>query len=350
MEVKEFEKSKIFEKLDYEPQPSGYQSKIPWIIQQQIGATNGIHYASMIGQLQEYPIPEIQVPAAERENQLLLDIGCGWGRWLVAAGKKKYIPVGIDLRLEFCQTARNIMFEHNITGYTVVADLKQLPFKTNVLDAVWSFSVIQHTHRERLESCIQEINRILHKNGFCKLEFPNKNGLRNRFGPVRREEKEKDDYNSWCVRYYSISEYRELFKKYFDNFSFSNHSFLGIGVLPEDLNYIKDRKLRLQIQLSLFLSRFSEIISPLKYLSDSIYITAKKNSGTLDDVSTNAFLQNHYSGQDNLNIIPLLCCPITKTGLQLSEDGNYLLSSAAQRKFPVINRIPILVQSQSEPL
>ncbi len=120
----------------------------------------------------------------------------------------------------------------------MVADLKALPFKNDVFDLVWSFSVIQHTHRERLISCLGHIQRILKKDGYAFLEFPNKNGIRNRIGPARKYESDKNDYNSWCVRYYTVAEYKEIFQDIFDNFSFSTHSFLGIGVLKEDLKYV----------------------------------------------------------------------------------------------------------------
>src|SRR5450755_2953130 len=111
-------KDRIYESLATNPEPSGYSGKIPWIVQQQIGATNGIHYLNTIGELDEYPIPELPFDKAE-PNNLLLDIGCGWGRWLTAAFRKNYIPVGIDIRLEFCETARKVVQDNGGNGYTV---------------------------------------------------------------------------------------------------------------------------------------------------------------------------------------------------------------------------------------
>ena len=62
----------------------------------------------------------------------MLDIGAGCGRWLVAGATKGYIPVGIDLRLEFFQAARQTLKSADKKGYTVVADLKEIPFKENL--------------------------------------------------------------------------------------------------------------------------------------------------------------------------------------------------------------------------
>src|SRR5882724_10810501 len=108
----DFNRSKIYEKLDYEKEPENYAGGISWIVQQQIGATNGIHYLDRIGKLSGYPAYELPVPAVS-EKKLMLDIGNGWGRWLAAGSNKGYIPIGIDIRLEFCITARETLRNMN---------------------------------------------------------------------------------------------------------------------------------------------------------------------------------------------------------------------------------------------
>lgn len=347
MDTNEFEKSKIFEKLDYAPEPKGYHKNIPWKVQQQIAATNGIHYVSAIGKLKSFPIPDIPIPASANRG-LLLDIGNGWGRWLVGAGRKGYIPVGIDIRLEFCETAREVLKLNGLNGYTVVADLGELPFKEGVFDAVWSFSVIQHTHYKRLTSCLNHIHRILQKGGFCFLEFPNKSGIRNRMGTVEKAHKEKDDYNSWCVRYYSIKEYRKMFKNIFNNFSFKTHSVLGIGVLPNDLQFVVGLKNKLIVLTSLLLTKISSIVTPLKNVADSIYISSTKKEGRQNKQAVETFKQLHAQDPaNNLNILSLLQCPVSGGELILDEANSRLISKEAGVYYPVVNNIPILIKSQA---
>ncbi len=349
-DTKEFEKSKIYEELDYSPEPKNYRGQIPWKVQQQIAATNGVHYISAIGKLERFPIPEIPLPIVTN-NELLLDIGNGWGRWLVGAGKKGYIPVGIDIRLEFCETARNVLNLNGLNGYSVVADLGELPFKEGVFDIVWSFSVIQHTHKDRFTSCINHVYRILKKNGYCFLEFPSKSGIWNRLGPVRNSAKEIDDYNSWCVRYYTIADYKSSFLKVFKNFSFINHSFFGIGVLSNDLNYVTGLKNKIIVSTSLFFSKVASIAKPLKYFSDSIYIKSIKKDSIENQEAVEAFKQLHVRDpKNNLNIISLLRCPVTGGELNLDETKTKLLSPAAKVFYPVVNNIPILVKSEAIPL
>lgn len=343
-------KDRIYEKLSTQPAPSGYAGKIPWIVQQQVAATNGIHFLNTIGELNEYPIPEIPIGPAQSDN-LLLDIGCGWGRWLVAASRKNYIPVGIDLRLEFCDTARRVVQDNGGNAYTVVADLQQLPFQNNIFDVVWSFSVIQHTHYSRLISCLEQVERILKTNGYCFLEFPNKKGLRNRFGPAAAPN--NMDFDSWDVRYYSPSEYRDIFSRFFGNFEFYNHSALGIGILKGDLKYARGVKNKTIISLSRALTHVVDLIKPLKEYADSIYIKSVKNvlmeNSSTDNIT--AFLKAHQLNPgNNLNIIPLLRCPKSGTSLLLSEDRSELISHEAGLAYPVNNQIPVMVASESRNL
>ncbi|MBC8112287.1 MAG: class I SAM-dependent methyltransferase, partial [Verrucomicrobia bacterium] len=158
-----FERSKIYEKLDYLPEPADYKGTLPWTVQQQIAQTNGIHYTDRVGKLADYPVYEMPVQTVEKG--IMLDIGCGWGRWLVAGANRNYIPVGIDLRLEFCQTALETLKNNNKNGYAVVADLRHLPFQEGIFDLVWTYSVIQHTHYQRMISCLKAINQLLTPNG-----------------------------------------------------------------------------------------------------------------------------------------------------------------------------------------
>ena len=345
-----FNRSKIYEKLDYEKEPANYHGNIPWIVQQQIGATNGIHYKDRIGKLNAYPVYELPVPKVE--SGLMLDIGNGWGRWLVAGAHKGYTPIGIDIRLEFCMTARETLKKQMKTGYSVVADLRELPFKAGIFDLVWSFSVIQHTHKDRLVNCLQHINRLLRQQGYTYLEFPNKNGIRNKFGPARIYEREKNDYNSWCVRYYTPGEYRDLFNSIFGNCAFYCHSFLGIGILKEDLKYVSPRN-KIISAASLIGTYTAKLIPPLKYIADSLYIKAtRKPDDHKDDMqSLQAFAAlQKLNPSDNLNIWPLLQCPRYGTALTLSADRKRLVAASAGIYYPVENDIPVLIASEARPL
>lgn len=347
-EIIEFNKSKIYEKLDYQPQPEGYSSEIPWVVQQQIAATNGIHYVDRIGKLQNYPIYQLPVPQVS--SGIMLDIGNGWGRWLVAGANRGYIPVGIDIRLEFCQTARKVLSDLGKNGYSVVADLENLPFKNDIFDLVWSFSVIQHTHYKRLTNCLGHITRILNNEGFTFLEFPNKKGVRNSYKYVKQLEGDRDNYNSWSVRYYTPKEYLEILGRYFDDTSYYNHSFIGIGILKEDMQYVS-MKNKLVVMASRFGSLLTDIIPGLKNYSDSLYFKGhKKDHESLakNIKATTAFLAGHRANpSDNLNIQHLLRCPKYGGDITISEDRKRAISLEAGIYYPIENNIPVMIASEA---
>jgi ubiquinone/menaquinone biosynthesis C-methylase UbiE/uncharacterized protein YbaR (Trm112 family) len=347
--IVEFNRSKIYEVMAYQPEPPGYTSEVPWIVQQQIAATNGRHYIDRIGRLAEYPIYRLPVPPV-KGNKLMLDIGCGWGRWLVAGSNAGYTPIGIDIRLEFCKTARGVLADLKKTGYTVVADLENIPFRNDVFDLVWSFSVIQHTHIDRLKNCLFHINRILASEGYSVLEFPNKDGIRNRFG-VAQDSSQNDDYTSWNVRYYSPNDYKSIFAEFLDGFEYKNHSFLGIGVLPEDLKYVSLRN-KLICAVSLLASSITGIFPFLARYSDSIYIRAVKQAAEVakhnhSAVSEFFALHQKYPG-DNLNLLPLLQCPLTGQPLSLSNHRDKLINEKDGFFYPVVDNIPVLIVDERQ--
>lgn len=350
----DFDRSKIYEKLALEPEPKDYNGTLPWIVQMQIAGTNGIHYIDRIGKLNGYPMYNLPVPKVS--SGLMLDIGTGWGRWLIAGEEKGYIPIGIDIRLEFCETAIQTLHNNNKMGYAVVADLKNLPFKDNVFDLIWSFSVIQHTSKERYISCLNHIKRILKPSGFTYLEFPNKNGIRNRRGAAKLSEAIENDNLSWGVRYYSIEDYKKMFLSIFGNFQYAVHSAIGIGILPEDLKYVS-LKNKVKCALSLGATKLMKTFSFLKASADSIYVKALKSTDGPENKNSNSansidlFLINHKSDpKNNLNILPLLKCPTSGEDLILSDDHKWLIGSKGTIKYPIINNIPILIISEAVPI
>src|SRR5207249_975449 len=137
-------------------------------VQAAVAETNGRLYRPLVNRLRRYPIPACPLP--RRAGALLLDVGCGWGRWMVSAGRNGYVPVGVDVKLDALAAARRVLAEHGLRGHVVVADLGRLPFRPGVFDAAFSYSAIQHADRARARQCVEEIHRVLGDGGSCMLE------------------------------------------------------------------------------------------------------------------------------------------------------------------------------------
>jgi len=148
-------------------------------------------------------------------------------------------------------------------------------------------------------------------------------------------------------------EYQEMFSRFFNNFEYYNHSALGIGILPGDIKYAKGLRNKMIIGLSRTLTGMVDILKPLKQYSDSIYIKSFKNNNAVENSGDQVekFIKAHeLNPRNNLNIVPLLSCPVSGKSFKISSDNSELICQEAGLTYPVKNNIPILVQSESRTL
>jgi len=200
----------------------------------------------------------------------MLDIGCGWGRWMVAAARAGWTPCGIDLKQDAVRAARDVLRAHRCVGTAVSGDLTALPFADAAFDLAFSYSVLQHVSRDRARTCLREILRVLRPGGHCLIELPLHPGLTN----WRHGNNEPDDPNSWDVRYYRWRELRDAFSP-FSDMRVSTDCIFGIGVKWEDVDLLPWKYRPIPLISEIF--RFVTLVIPtLVRLSDSVYIRAQK--------------------------------------------------------------------------
>jgi SAM-dependent methyltransferase/uncharacterized protein YbaR (Trm112 family) len=314
-------------------------------VQEWVAGTNGRLYLPLVGKLTRYPIPRWPGPrAGAGQKPLLLDIGTGWGRWTVAAGQAGYTPVGIDLKLEGLLATQRVMRQHDIRGYVVGADLKALPFRGGVFDFAYSYSVIQHVHRRRAASCLEDIVRVLRPGGQCMLEFPLRTGVVNYFRYGRRPRPEEDDYESWCVRYYSIGELKSAFSRMFGEVSARVDCFFGIGVKVEDIDLLP-LKYKPIAAVSELLRHASGLLPLLTSIADSVYMMGAAPRGASEATAAAAEL-----GDDNLSIAPLLRCPICGAGVTADRSRSVLRCDNEPIAFPIIEGVPMMIADSAIPV
>src|SRR5207249_4829005 len=92
-----------------------------------VAATNGLMYRHLVGTLSSYPIPEIRLSPGN--GRRFLDVGCGWGRWCVAANAKGFEAIGIDPSLGAVMAARRVARHLGVSIQYVVADARHLPLR-----------------------------------------------------------------------------------------------------------------------------------------------------------------------------------------------------------------------------
>jgi uncharacterized protein YbaR (Trm112 family) len=160
---------------------------------------------------------------------------------------------------------------------------------------------------------------------------------------VRRDE--EDDYESWCVRYYSWKELRTAFGEIFGNSSIESDCFGGIGVRGEDV-YILPWKYKPIILTSELLKTLARVLPPVRWLSDSVFVRSVKAGSRLNRKE----IVSQFSPDHNLWVLPWLACPVSRGPLEYDEGSHTLISRLAGLRYPIDGDIPLLIAESAIPL
>lgn len=245
-------------------------SAIDPVVTYLVAATNGLMYRHLIGALRAYPIPRLPMP--EGAGRRLLDVGCSWGRWTLAANVRGYEAVGIDPSLGAVLAARRVAAALNRPARYVVGDARHLPFPGGSFGAVYSYSVLQHFSYEDASQAIGEIGRVLQPDGLAKVQMPTRYGVRCLYHQMRRGFREARGFE---VRYWTWPQLRRVFTKAIGPASFEVDGFLGIGLQSSDASLMPPR-LAAVLRVSEVLKRFSRVFAPLRRVADSVFVEATR--------------------------------------------------------------------------
>ena len=236
-----------------------------------VGATCGHLYTSEIGKIQVLPTTQIPLPVNEN-NKLLIDVGCGWGRWSFAAARKGYRVIGIDPSLGAVLAAKRTAKKLGLDIDFVVADARVLPFGTNTFDTVYSYSVLQHFSKNHFIQALSDLARCAKPDAEVVIQLPNKFGIRNLYHQAKRMFRPAIGFD---VRYYSPAQLRGIFQEHFGNPNFSVDGFFGLNIQPSDMEMMSTPK-KAVIQMSSALKFLSNWIPGSYYLADSLFLSASK--------------------------------------------------------------------------
>lgn len=246
-------------------------SAIDPAVQYLAAATCGIAYKAAMGRLVEYPIPEIPLPAGE--GRRLLDIGCNWGRWSLAAARNGYRVTGIDPQLGAVMAARRVARQLGLDIDFVCADARFLPFAAGTLDVVFSYSVLQHFSRADCLQAVREIGRVLQPGGLAKVQMANALGIRSAYHLTRRRFREPSGFE---VRYYMPGQLLGLFETHVGPAQLHPDCFFGLGLQGTDAAFMSAAG-RVALRGSGIMKKASRAFAPLKLLADSVYVEAVKS-------------------------------------------------------------------------
>ncbi len=235
-----------------------------------VAATNGLMYRHLIGRLVSYPIPEIALPPGN--GRTLLDIGCSWGRWSLAASSRGYATVGIDPSLGAVLAAQRVAQQLGRHARFVVGDARHLPFRNHQFAITFSYSVIQHFSKDDAARALAEMGRVLVPGGQARVQMPTRFGLRCLYHQFRRGFRAGTGFD---VRYWTLPELGRAFAAAIGPNSLDADCFFGIGLQPSDAALMTPAR-RLVLRASSMLTAASVRIPALLWVADSVFVRAKK--------------------------------------------------------------------------
>lgn len=258
----------------FEPAPTvGTAEAIEPFVQEAVAATSGNLYRPLLHRLVNYPIPDMRLPTAGSAGSRLLDIGCNWGRWCVAAGRRRYTPVGIDVNLQAVLAARSVLQRCSIEGDLVVADARYLPFRAETFQAIFSYSVLQHFSRPDTRLAVREAGRVLERGHPALIQMPNRYGIRSAYHQAKRGFRDARDFE---VRYWRPSELAAIFTQLIGPTKLEVDGFFGLGIQPTDAHMFL-RRHRAVVKVSELLRKASNTASVLTWLADSLYVRSVRD-------------------------------------------------------------------------
>lgn len=242
------------------------------MVQDVIAATCGNLYRHLVGNVTEYPIPDLRLPPGE--GRRFLEVGCNWGRWCVSAARRGYRVVGVDPSLAAIRAARSIAGRLEVEADYVVADARHLPFPDASFDVVFSYSVFQHFSKADAVASFAEIGRVLRPSGLSLVQMANAWGLRSLWNQLR-ERRFREPRRLFDVRYWGPRELQGEFSRAVGRTALAADGYLTLNPQPADLELLP-RRYRAVVRTSEALRRLSGRVPLLIYAADSLYVASRR--------------------------------------------------------------------------
>jgi SAM-dependent methyltransferase len=241
-------------------------------VQQEIVKTNGILYRGTEGNLSRYPIPRF--PLEGGGGRKLLDIGCNWGRWCVAASRNGFQAVGIDPSLAAVQAAYRVSRQLGETPEFLTADGRSLPFPDASFDVVYSYSVLQHFSKDDARASIAEAARVVRPGGRVLIQMANLLGVRQLYMHLR--DVINGEQNVFRVRRWSPRELLSAFNDLVGPSELTADSYFSLNAQATDIDLLRPLP-RAVVRTSEVLKGVSRRVRPLALVADSVFIEARRN-------------------------------------------------------------------------
>lgn len=163
---------------------------------------------------------EIQIEHLQRyqsvtelvKNKTVLDAACGEGYGSDILSKSAYHVYGLDIDEQSIKHAKETYGKLNIDF--LVGSIEKLPFEDAFFDVIVSFETIEHVNEDLQNKFLNEIKRVLKKDGLLIISTPNKevySEYRNYSNPFHVKEFYKDEFYDFLKsRFKNVDFYYQL--------------------------------------------------------------------------------------------------------------------------------------------
>ena len=99
------------------------------------------------------------------DHGVVLDLGCGYGRWLCSLAKHYKLVVGIDIQKDFLQWVRNYQVFLPSNVHLVQAAVARLPIHSATANAILAWALLCDIPPDAIPSLFGEMSRVLKEGG-----------------------------------------------------------------------------------------------------------------------------------------------------------------------------------------
>lgn len=158
---------------------------------------NEVDYYEEFSKYEDYPRKIEKFLLPKIKGKIVLDLGCGSGKFLksLAPSSKKYY--GLDVSKQQLKIAMEKAKKmSNVKFFNSSAENIPLPDKSiDVVIATWVISAVNGFKRKR--KMLDEVNRVLKNN--CKVYLV-ENDFKGEFEEIRKHPKRVEKYNKWLLK------------------------------------------------------------------------------------------------------------------------------------------------------
>lgn len=200
-------------------------------------------------------------------GRVVLDAGCGNGRYLIPLAMEGYKIIGIDISGRMVSNLYSRIKSNNVSADVVLGDIRDLPIKNECIDAVIClFGVLSHIQgSSNRDKALSEFYRVLKPQGTLIVSVPNK---------YRRFFKEQIlsklnshladgilyKRNFGSISFYHLYSATELYRVLSQN-NFKEITIIGESLITESFSIKSKCKLLKSIERVFLRSRISRFIS-----------------------------------------------------------------------------------------